>query len=1174
MLSLYEELHGTTENYAMETLHYGEFATLLASAGNLSGVFSEGIQAIILSFIEIDSYAIPAVDNWLLRLKAFCTSSITQKYFVALIPFRHSGTVSYTPAGCPAWIASLAGSNWKIPSDPDFLPFAVLRNTDYTSTAYPARNFFENTNLHSTTIIDTTLPFTYILTAPRTGTVARVHDKFYPGCVNNGRSTDVATLPSRLRLQEWWHATDADINEDKCIEYLTKRLEDVEAETPTVSVWPAFAPASESATRICPGCKVLLEFSEKAVKPELTTQYKLETTVNAFSTMEGITPNQNDSPPEELLFSLYNAGEKEIWQGTVGTLSLTPGVHPFSLNAALVDGSGIPFALISPGTGLARYNYVAAPAPEDAPTAEIEYADGAELPVALDGVGATPRFNQSERTLSIEIETGFPAFDEPTGTLNRPGGLPSVPLAFTNRAVSVDETVLSADGQYTVTVDAYTNNAGQTMTPVSRSFIIDTVAPTITIDSPAANSTVTNSAVTCHYSEDLSEGTIRWTRTGGTADGGSPHTFTIPSGDLPAAGFDNTTVAGLVIGAVYTLTVNGKDLAGNDAGTASHTNISFEESMPQPVPQVTNITSTTANGNYNAGDHINIQVTFDRAVKVTYPPGSAPTLALNSGGSATYTAGSGTATLTFGYDVASGENTPDLDSASGLALNANGSTIQAADDGQTADLAVPVKPAAGALATNKTIIIDTVVPTINILSPSSNSFVLNSDVTYQFGETLKTATITWTRTDATETLHTKNLSGAELQTGNHDALNTASLTWGGVYTLTVSGEDLAGNAAVPAVHTTVTVGYGQQPPKVTNITSTKTNGSYKKNVIIAIQVTFSRAVTVTYPPGSAPTLALNSGGTATYTGGSGTATLNFTYKVGDNQNTSDLDSSSASALNANGAAIQAVDDAQTANLAVPVNPASGALGVNKTIIIDTKAPMLTAISGIIQESLFPWPFRGKILEVTMVFNEVVSVDTSGTNVELQVPDKPRASYKSGDGTNTLLFSHRFSSATLPYTRTGVTGTEILCVKGYIRDAAGNDAKMIVPPPSICKLAICGKPVACGLSVFCGKPVTCGYKIFDEPDLCLFKIDFCNPKIYPGCMHGIGPNGGDFCPTINPGPFEEFDHRIRDIIEHNDYRGLVKLRTSKEFKKITDALGPAQTKNLVELLDAMAKELKR
>jgi hypothetical protein len=77
-----------------------------------------------------------------------------------------------------------------------------------------------------------------------------------------------------------------------------------------------------------------------------------------------------------------------------------------------------------------------------------------------------------------------------------------------------------------------------------------------------------------------------------------------------------------------------------------------------PPPVVTNVTSTTPNGAYDAGTVISVQVTFSAAVNVS----GTPKLTLKAGAVKTvahYTGGSGTNTLTFTFTVTHGENTPD-----------------------------------------------------------------------------------------------------------------------------------------------------------------------------------------------------------------------------------------------------------------------------------------------------------------------------------------------------------------------------------------------------------------------------------------------------------------------------------------------------------------------------------
>ena len=55
--------------------------------------------------------------------------------------------------------------------------------------------------------------------------------------------------------------------------------------------------------------------------------------------------------------------------------------------------------------------------------------------------------------------------------------------------------------------------------------------------------------------------------------------------------------------------------------------------------------------------------------------------------------------------------------------------------------------------------------------------------------------------------------------------------------------------------------------------------------MVTLTLNLSEAVTVA---GGTPTLTLNDGGTATYTGGSGTNALTFSYTVAAGQNTADL----------------------------------------------------------------------------------------------------------------------------------------------------------------------------------------------------------------------------------------------------------------------------------------------
>ena len=144
------------------------------------------------------------------------------------------------------------------------------------------------------------------------------------------------------------------------------------------------------------------------------------------------------------------------------------------------------------------------------------------------------------------------------------------------------------------------------------------------------------------------------------------------------------------------------------------------------APTVASLSSTKANGSYNATILVPITVTFSAPVTVT----GTPTLALNSGGSASYASGSGTSTLTFNYTVGATDNTTGvLDCTSTSALALAGGTINATTGGTAASLTLPTPGGANSLGVNKAIIIDTTAPTITSivrLTPSGQTTASNT----------------------------------------------------------------------------------------------------------------------------------------------------------------------------------------------------------------------------------------------------------------------------------------------------------------------------------------------------------------------------------------------------------------------------------------------------------------
>jgi len=130
------------------------------------------------------------------------------------------------------------------------------------------------------------------------------------------------------------------------------------------------------------------------------------------------------------------------------------------------------------------------------------------------------------------------------------------------------------------------------------------------------------------------------------------------------------------------------------------------------TPTVTGISATTADGSYNAGEVINISVTFSEAVMIN---AGTPTLALETGTTdrdATYASGTTTNVLYFTYTVQAGDTASDLDykAIDSLAGDIRGVTI----DHVVANNTLAVPGTAGSLGANKAIVIDTTVPTLAI----------------------------------------------------------------------------------------------------------------------------------------------------------------------------------------------------------------------------------------------------------------------------------------------------------------------------------------------------------------------------------------------------------------------------------------------------------------------------
>ena len=567
--------------------------------------------------------------------------------------------------------------------------------------------------------------------------------------------------------------------------------------------------------------------------------------------------------------------------------------------------------------------------------------------------------------------TGTPALTLETGASDRTAtyvsGSGSNTLTFQYTVQAEDA---SGDLDYVSTAaltggtiqDVAGNNANRTLatpgTPGSlgdnANLIIDTAAPLLTSivrQSPPLDTTNADSLVfRVTFSETVQNVNISdFVANGSTAAvasvtpiSGSVYDVTLAGGNL--ASFNGTV--GLNLSAAQNIV----DGAGNALpGTEPGTDETY--TLDNTAAFVTGVSSTAA-GRYNAGDIIDITVTFSEAVTVA--GATPPQLTLETGTVdqvAAYTSGSGTNTLTFQYTVQPGDVSADLDYRGNVALTFNGSTIRDLA-GNNAILTLPNPGGSGSLGSNANIIIDTSAPSLTAITRQTPGTVAtNADtLTFQvaFSEAVQnvdasdfvvngsTATISGVAAvGASQSLYTVTLSGGNLAAFNGSVgLNLAVAT---------NITDLAGNA-LPVVEPPIDQTYALDnvAATVTGVSATTANGAYNQGDSITLTVQFSEGVLVT----GAPQLTLETGDVdaiATYSSGSGTNTLTFTYTVGSGDNTTDLDYASTAALTLSGGSVRDAAG-NTATLTLPNPGGTGSLGDNRNIAIDTVIPGLTAIT--------------------------------------------------------------------------------------------------------------------------------------------------------------------------------------------------------------------------------------
>jgi len=242
------------------------------------------------------------------------------------------------------------------------------------------------------------------------------------------------------------------------------------------------------------------------------------------------------------------------------------------------------------------------------------------------------------------------------------------------------------------------------------------------------------------------------------------------------------------------------------------------------------VTSSQANGAYTNGTVIPIQVTFSQPVHVT----GQPRLLLNTGAVVAYSSGDGTATLTFSYTVAAGENTADLDFASITALY-----LKSKDDaikdfgGYDMPLTLPTPAGTGSLGANKSILIDTAAPNTPSITATLANPTNSTSATFTFAASDPIINGASSGVALFEYWLNGGSHATVTATNGSATVNLSSLPEGS-YTFYVAAQDVAGNKDL--LHNTAS--YSWVIDRQTSLLVTPASGTYGGTTVLQATLTW------------------------------------------------------------------------------------------------------------------------------------------------------------------------------------------------------------------------------------------------------------------------------------------------------------------------------------------------
>ncbi|MEC7871559.1 MAG: Ig-like domain-containing protein [Candidatus Neomarinimicrobiota bacterium] len=337
-------------------------------------------------------------------------------------------------------------------------------------------------------------------------------------------------------------------------------------------------------------------------------------------------------------------------------------------------------------------------------------------------------------------------------------------------------------GIYNIDIKGIDKAQNESTASIAKNITFDLTKPKFTQVFPLASSRINTQTVEWNVDEPLQSGKYTWIHMGGEADPNAPHEFSLSNDLLKPGKGDNSKLPplDLVVDAMYRITLEGTDLAGN-TGKKFIMSVVYDNLPPQLELKypLSNSAVNHLDISYSLNEQLSIgQIIYSR-VGGEPDPNSPVTLELVGN------------ELETNFDTPQTTSKPPvLNDGSIYNIQFKGSDL--ATNSSESNIIENVK-------------YDITRPKITIFYPSSNSYFMGSNISIDISEDLKDGRMVWTRTGGLNDNVTKHfipLYDQYLKKGKYENANVPvqeSLSSGVVYSLGVDARDFADNEAEPVL---------------------------------------------------------------------------------------------------------------------------------------------------------------------------------------------------------------------------------------------------------------------------------------------------------------------------------------------------------------------------------------